>query len=98
MIAGIVEAGGLPEAKLKWESGITRITRAGALAGSSNWTHEYGDAANSLTSNDELVKAPLGVLWFGGPAAAGELFGLRRLRQHWAKKPELSESQNVATS
>jgi hypothetical protein len=31
-------------------------------------------------------------------AAAGELFGLRRLRQHWAKKPELSESQNVATS
>jgi DMSO reductase family type II enzyme heme b subunit len=31
-------------------------------------------------------------------AAAGELFGLRRLRQHWAKEPEFSESQNVATS
>jgi outer membrane protein assembly factor BamB len=68
LIAGIVEAGGLPEAKLKWESGITRITRAGALAGSSNWTHEYGDAANSLTSSDELVKAPLGgaLVWWTG--------------------------------
>ena len=80
-IVGIVEAGGLPEAKLKWESGISRITRVGALAGSSNWTHEYGDAANSLTSNDQLVKAPLGVLWFGGPAAAGELF---YNRHYWA--------------
>ena len=80
-IEQIVKAGGLPEAKLKWESGITRITRAGALAGSSNWTHEYGDAANSLTSSDELVKAPLGVLWFGGPAAAGELF---YNRHYWA--------------
>jgi len=80
-IVGIVEAGGLPEAKLKWEAGISRITRAGALVGSSNWTHEYGDAANSLTSNDQLVKAPLGVLWFGGPAAAGELF---YNRHYWA--------------
>ena len=25
-------------------------------------------------SRDELVKAPLGVLWFGGPAAASDLF------------------------
>jgi hypothetical protein len=25
-------------------------------------------------SHDELVKAPLGVLWFGGPASSGKLF------------------------
>ena len=80
-VTKIVEAGGLPESKLKRDAGITRITRAGALTGSANWTHEYGDAANSLTSADELVKAPLGVLWFGGPAASGELF---YNRHYWA--------------
>ena len=46
----------------------------GALPGSADWTHEYGDASNTLMSQDELVKAPLGVLWFGGPAGSGKLF------------------------
>jgi hypothetical protein len=44
------------------------LSREGALPGSADWTHEYGDPANTLMSRDELVKAPLGVLWFGGPA------------------------------
>jgi outer membrane protein assembly factor BamB len=51
-----------------------RIVRKGALPGSADWTHEYGDASNTLMSHDKLVKAPLGVLWFGGPAADGSLF------------------------
>lgn len=46
----------------------TLITRAGALAGSANWTHEHADAANTRVSPDTLVKAPLGLLWFGGPS------------------------------
>lgn len=43
------------------------LQRVGALPGSANWTHQYGDAANSVVSKDERVKLPLGLLWFGGP-------------------------------
>ncbi|MDA0841094.1 MAG: PQQ-binding-like beta-propeller repeat protein, partial [Planctomycetota bacterium] len=42
--------------------------REGALPDSATWTHETGDAARSYFSNDQLVRAPLGVLWYGdGP-------------------------------
>jgi outer membrane protein assembly factor BamB len=44
------------------------VTRVGALPGSANWTHEHADASNSRVSRDLLVKAPMGVLWFGGPS------------------------------
>lgn len=39
--------------------------RRGKLPGSADWTHQYGDIANSIKSNDNRVKLPLGVLWFG---------------------------------
>lgn len=42
------------------------VTREGALPGSADWTHQYGDVANSVKSNDSRVKLPLGILWFGG--------------------------------
>ncbi|MCS7468097.1 PQQ-binding-like beta-propeller repeat protein [Stieleria sp. ICT_E10.1] len=42
------------------------VRRAGALPGSADWTHQYGDIANTVKSNDSRVKLPLGVLWFGG--------------------------------
>ena len=60
--------------ELRVDDSFAIATRAGALPGAADWTHEYGDSANSLMSQDQLVKAPLGVLWFGGPAAASELF------------------------
>jgi outer membrane protein assembly factor BamB len=47
---------------------VTR--REGPLPGAADWTHEFGDPANTLTSRDKLVKAPLGLLWYGGPASA----------------------------
>lgn len=62
-------------AKFSWavvrQSGeYTLLVREGALEGSDDWTHEHADAANSRTSRDQLVKTPLGVLWFGGPSNA----------------------------
>ena len=42
------------------------IRRVGALPGSADWTHQYGDIGNTIKSNDSRVKLPLGVLWFGG--------------------------------
>ncbi|MDA7916055.1 PQQ-binding-like beta-propeller repeat protein [Verrucomicrobia bacterium] len=40
--------------------------RKGALPDSADWTHQYGDIANSVKSDDSRLKLPLGVLWFGG--------------------------------
>lgn len=73
-LSALVNDDGLPQADLKRENELTVLSRVGALPGSANWTHEYGDASNTLMSRDELVKAPLGVLWFGGPAGSGDLF------------------------
>ncbi|NQU20232.1 MAG: PQQ-binding-like beta-propeller repeat protein [Candidatus Nealsonbacteria bacterium] len=42
------------------------LRRQGPLPGSAPWTHLYGNVAATVKSDDRLVKAPLGVLWFGG--------------------------------
>ena len=47
------------------KSGLV-ITRTSGLEGADNWTHQYGDIANTVKSDDQLVKMPLGLLWFGG--------------------------------
>jgi hypothetical protein len=41
----------------------------GGLAGAGTWTEEYGNPGNTACSGDELVKGPLGILWFGGPGS-----------------------------
>jgi outer membrane protein assembly factor BamB len=51
--------------KIKKENSLILI-KEGALPGSADWSHMYGDSANSLKSDDKLVKLPLGILWFGG--------------------------------
>ncbi len=55
-----------PQAKLIESDGFLLLIREGALPGSANWTHQYGDIANTVKSDDQLVKLPLGILWFGG--------------------------------
>jgi outer membrane protein assembly factor BamB len=47
-------------------NGYSLISRTGSLEGVDEWTHNYGDISNTLKSDDERVKAPLGILWFGG--------------------------------
>jgi outer membrane protein assembly factor BamB len=42
------------------------LSKEGPLPGAANWTHQYGNVANTVKSDDGLVKLPLGVLWFGG--------------------------------
>ena len=60
----------LQKAELKQLGGATQLLRAGPLPGSADWTQQYADAGNTVYSQDTLVKAPLGVLWFGGPSNA----------------------------
>jgi outer membrane protein assembly factor BamB/ubiquinone/menaquinone biosynthesis C-methylase UbiE len=80
----------LPNAKLVRNNGITSMTRPGALPGSGDWTHEFGDPANTLMSADKLVKSPLGLLWFGGPSADGSLY---YDRHQWAPSMAVIEGR-----
>lgn len=48
--------------------------RDGPLPSSDDWAHEFGNPANTLTSRDKLVKAPLGVLWYGGLSSDGRFY------------------------
>ncbi len=49
------------------------ISREGPLPGTANWTHEHADSSNTRVGKDTVVKAPMGLLWFGGPSHEGVL-------------------------
>lgn len=55
-----------PQAAWKQSSGAIVLERVGPLPGSATWTHIHGSMANTIKSDDRLVKLPLGILWFGG--------------------------------
>ncbi len=65
-ISEVVRKMQLPQARIEsYASGIL-VIREGPLPGAADWTHQHGDIANTVKSNDQRVKLPLGVLWFGG--------------------------------
>lgn len=61
-----IESCQLANAKTEIEDGYLLLSREEALPGSGDWTHQYGNVANTIKSNDRLVDLPLGILWFGG--------------------------------
>ncbi|NQT18427.1 MAG: hypothetical protein HQ592_01890, partial [Planctomycetes bacterium] len=68
-LAALVRGMRLPGAKVETANGgQTVLKRVGPLPGSGAWTHQYADAGNTVVSKDKLVRAPLGLLWFGGPS------------------------------
>jgi outer membrane protein assembly factor BamB len=73
LFASLARQAKLVSAAITEQNGLLLLTRTGALPGSANWTHEHADAANTRVSKDQLVKAPLGMLWFGGPSNDGIL-------------------------
>jgi len=46
------------------QPGKMRLTARGPLEGAGSWTHQYCDPANTICSTDELIRGPLGMLWF----------------------------------
>ena len=66
-------AGPLHGAELRRTGNLALLTRAGAPAGSGNWTHEWADAANTLKSEDRL-RTPLAMLWTGGRSARRAMY------------------------
>ncbi|MDF1745663.1 MAG: PQQ-binding-like beta-propeller repeat protein, partial [Gimesia sp.] len=67
--------------------------RVGALPGSSDWTHECSDAARSYFSRDQLVRSPLGILWYGDGAG----YGFHKFKDYGrGVKPQVAGGRLVA--
>jgi outer membrane protein assembly factor BamB len=49
------------------KSGEWTILKRAALPGAGDWSHQYGNAANTAANNDQRVKGGLSVLWYGDP-------------------------------
>ncbi len=58
----VVEGGQVTE-----DNGLWLTFTRGPLAGAGSWTHQYAEPGNTTCSDDQLVKCPLGLLWFGQP-------------------------------
>ncbi len=43
------------------------LMRRGKLAGAGQWSHQYGNAANTSYTADHRIRDGLGVLWYGDP-------------------------------
>lgn len=65
-LQGFLAKANLPGAEIQEKAGCLVLTRKGALPGAGDWTHQYGDMANTSIAEENLVKLPLGLLWFGG--------------------------------
>ena len=48
--------------KYRWDIKVRE-----ALPGAGSWTHQFANPANNACGDDQIVKAPFGVLWFGRP-------------------------------
>ncbi len=46
------------------QQGQWQVSSRGPLPGSGSWTHQYADPANSVNSQDALVKGQLSILWY----------------------------------
>jgi outer membrane protein assembly factor BamB len=68
-VRGWLEQPELAGGQLVEQKGVWLKYVRGALPGAGNWTHQYANAGNTACSDDQVVKAPLGVLWFGRPGA-----------------------------
>ncbi|MFP6764356.1 MAG: PQQ-binding-like beta-propeller repeat protein [Planctomycetaceae bacterium] len=62
-----LNTGGFVEPPAAELSGNLASLTRGALPGAADWSHQYGNAANTAIINDTRVKGDLGVLWFGDP-------------------------------
>ncbi len=62
-------AGTVAAATLTGADGWTKLVR-GSLPGAGEWTHQYGDAGNTASSDDDRVKGRMDVLWYGEPGPA----------------------------
>ncbi len=67
---------GVPRKEIS-EGTFGTIVKRGPLAGAGEWTRAHADTGNTLSTEDEIVKLPLGILWWGGVGPE------RIVSRHW---------------
>jgi outer membrane protein assembly factor BamB len=60
-----------PDLQILREEDSRVVVARGELPGAGSWTHLYANPGNTACSDDELVRAPFGVLWYGEPGPQG---------------------------
>jgi len=73
---GRLIADGVPEEEIA-EGSFGTLVRRGPLPGAGEWTRAHGNPGNTFSSGDDLVKPPLGILWWGGVGPE------RIVSRHW---------------
>ncbi len=63
------EWGGAPGFTVEEKGRWLKVTR-NALPGAGRWSHQYADPGNTACSDEQRVKGPLGLLWYGMPGPA----------------------------
>ena len=58
---------GIEGGQISKEGGLWLTLKRGPLPGAGKWTHQYAEPGNTTCSDDQLVRSPLGLLWFGEP-------------------------------
>lgn len=54
----------LPGARVREMGDLVLLARDGALPGAADWSHAEANAASAGASEDEFIRAPMGLLWF----------------------------------
>lgn len=57
---------GEEKAKVETAANWSRLIR-GPLPGAGEWSHQYGNAGNTSSNDDQRIKGGLSVLWYGDP-------------------------------
>ncbi|NIA13748.1 MAG: PQQ-binding-like beta-propeller repeat protein [Nitrospiraceae bacterium] len=82
-LASVAEQSDLYGLKAELSGSTLKLRREGPLEGAASWTHYLGDIAQTGKSDDDRVRLPLGLLWFGGNS------NLDVLTRHGHGPPEL---------
>jgi len=61
---------GVEGGRVSSEKGVWLEFARGPLPGAGSWMHQYAEPGNTACSDDQRVRCPLGVLWFGRPGPA----------------------------
>ena len=101
-----LERSGIRGGQVSQDRGVWLKLARGPLPGAGSWTHQYAEPGNTTCSDDQLVKCPLGLLWFGAPgpremagrhrrAAAPLAINGRLFVQGEGSSPNVSAGENV---
>ncbi|MBM4090507.1 MAG: methyltransferase domain-containing protein [Planctomycetes bacterium] len=58
---------GIDGGTVRDDDGLWLTFTRGSLPGAGGWTHQYAEPGNTACSDDQRIRCPLGVLWFGDP-------------------------------